>query len=361
MRYPDNRIKTPVAIAGIIVLLACVGGSIWFDLESDKIIGPNRLVAGPAGSVYIRAYHEIYVLWDDGTSNRTLNIGKDLDIHEPVADFYVNPDGGLWVGLQDSQRIRLYSPEGDYLRDYNREASPVSPNGARDFRFSRNPGTGYLYVSDTFQHQIQVYNGSEEQVENLTEFSGKTVRYPGGILYRDGSVYVADRDRERFIVLSGLGDPEQEIHLDSILQTERTYPLRFSINNGNIVILSRAMIPLPGQDVYIIHTASKYTGGGEIVPESAVKIRGNTTGIDFMDVLARKNDILVADPNAFKILRYSPEGEPMGAFGDEEFLKSIKSLRDWKRNLTILRIASLVAAVSILVWFLIAYKKSQNQ
>lgn len=349
--------KNLIALIGLIFLLGFGGASVWFDLEADDMVAPNRLFEGPDETVYVQAFNKVYVLSSEGRVLKTWDIKRDLEIHEPIADIYVDQDGKLLVGLMETQLIRIYSPEGRYIRDHLREPSPITTDDRLDFRFTKDPANGKLYVSDTFRHQIQVYDEFGKQVERYGEFSGETLRFPVGVSFKDGRLYISDRDRQRIVIIDENDGLEKIVPLKSLIETKNTYPLRVSLKGEKIALYSRARLPLPGQDIHII--LPNALEGTEFKPEQSMRVY-NDMGIDFADVLARSGDILVADPNLMKILRYSPYGEAMGEFGEDGLGLIFSDLKKKKNLYNLLHIGFLGGALLILLGLLGLVKKKQK-
>ncbi|MBI5184183.1 MAG: HEAT repeat domain-containing protein [Nitrospinae bacterium] len=365
--------RNPWVAIGFLALVSSVGLSIWAGLAVDGIKAPTRLVKGPDETVYVLAYDKIVKVSVYGDVLQTYGLNSDLRLGEPVADFYIEPNGDLLVGLADSQEIRIYSKDGKYLRTHSRKSSPPPREQSRDFRFTKDPESGRLYVADTFHNRIQIYGGNEKEISSLTSFLGIPLGHPNGMVFEDGNLFATDRDHSRVLVLGPDGEVKRAIQLNSILRSLNTLPLRISPSGENIFVLSRPPLPMPGREVHIVFPEPKNIGaiGLSKDPRAAIAQamemdRGPSRPIhkgeflDLQDVLARADDVLIADTGSMKVLRFSHHGEALEFFGKDSLERVLSKVRGKRKALELMYPISIAGACVVLAAFLIALRRERK-
>lgn len=137
-----------------------------------------------------------------GTSNSNLNFPLGVGI---------SPDGKVYVADSKNHRIQVYNDLSDGIADDTIGETGVKGEDAN--RFS-NPNcaayfNGKLYVADTGNQRIQVFNATTKSYLSTIGVSGKTgsdnvhFNNPAEIIVgNDGKIYVADQDNNRAVIIT---------------------------------------------------------------------------------------------------------------------------------------------------------------
>jgi hypothetical protein len=167
-------------IGSILMIVSLVLLSFWFYKRAHQIEGPTRIIRGPQNEIYVLVDDYIVKLSSDGDVQRTFNLPNSMGIDEPVADFFVEPNDDLLIGLKSSQIIKLFSSDGHFKRDHSRQPSSLV-NGDRSFKFTKNPTIGILYVADSTPARTQERQQKEScqryPTEDSPSGSGRTGAY----------------------------------------------------------------------------------------------------------------------------------------------------------------------------------------
>ncbi len=169
--------KSFTLIGSILAIISLVFLSFWFYKRSYQIEGPTRIISGPRNTVYVLVDDDIVRLSPDGEVLKTFSLSGAMGINEPVADFYVEPNDDILVGLMHSQIIKHLSPEGR-LKGVHSRLPSAFVNDDRNFKFTEDPVTGILYVADSVHHRIQIYGADEKEIRTLQSPSGKIQEKP---------------------------------------------------------------------------------------------------------------------------------------------------------------------------------------
>ncbi len=326
-----------------IVLLILIGLfllSLWADGKSAEVEGPSRLVRGPHDTIYVQVDRGIAKVSSEGELLFVLDLDTDASVPD-VADFFVEEDGRLLFARRDSQLLQYYSPEGKLLTTHLRLPSPrIGEN--HSCSLTKDPSTGILYFADTSRNRIQIFGPDEKEVKTITVpsgtpassisgdrgegsdlvrvFSSETpLQYPNGLIFAGDRLIAADTGNARIVLFYPDGT------LDKIVPV---YPLESS-NFINPVKVDRV-----GDAIYVVVRGPDFIGG-------KVQSFEFNTGLprefrysgssDPWDILARPDDVLVADRASLTVLRYAHSGRFLGTFG-KPGLQSLYAASQLKRK-----------------------------
>lgn len=357
-------------ISSILAMISLVFLSFWFYQRAYEIEGPTRIISGPQNSIYVLIDDVILKLSQDGEVLKTFNLSSTLGIDEPAADFFVEPNEDILVGLRQSQIIKLFSPEGDLKRVHSRLPSPAV-NGDRNFKFTKDSATGMLYVADSVHHRIQLYGADEKEIRTLQTPMGKIKEMPNNNSVAEGEegegfVYENDDPNKPFLfpnVLAVDGDRLYATDTDNwrivIFHLDGTYDRLIRL----VKMGDRDFLPFPvrfsrsGNTLFVIKRGTGFVGGEVITVDLATgekKTVPINEKLDPQDVLARHDDVLVSDRETMSIFRISPDGQILGTFGKSSLSDILAKSRLKQRIYQWLSKGSLwsILAIFILLTFL---------
>jgi DNA-binding beta-propeller fold protein YncE len=194
--------------------------------EQGKVSGdtglrePWGLDIGPDGNLYIADTwnNRVAVYTTDGEFVRAWgHEGRPFDDPSVDAmwgprDLKVGPDGNVYVADTGGKRIRVYSPEGDWVRDIGSGGSALGqldePVG-----LAFNPVSGDLYVAEAWNRRIQVFSADGVPLRvftvNMWFNNRQSYNRPYLAVSPDGTlIYVTDMDdRHRIVAYDLSGQP----------------------------------------------------------------------------------------------------------------------------------------------------------
>jgi len=190
--------------------------------------------------------------------------GWDNDhLHYP-RDVAVDDNGNVYVADSLNHRIQVYDAGGSY-------SETLGSQGDGDYQFETPSGLavspdGFLYVADADNHRVQIYD-RDLTYENTLGFMGQGnyyfVRPEDVAVDTRGYIYVADAGDARVVVFDAAFDHLRTLGPDVYFNSSFSYPSRLATDQGNnLYVLDR----WPGH-IYRFHLPRSYArdliGAGE--------------------------------------------------------------------------------------------------
>lgn len=347
-----------------IVLLILIGLfllSSWADRKSAEVEGPLRLVRGPHDTVYVQVDRSIAKVSSEGELLNVLDLDTDASVPD-VADFFVEEDGRLLFARRDSQLLQYYSPEGKLLTTHLRTPSPPAGEN-HSCNLTKDPSTGILYFADTSRHRIQIFGPDEREVKTITVPSGTPassligdrsgapdlervfspetpLQYPNGLTFAGDRLIAADTGNSRIVLFYPDGT------LDKIVAV-------FPLESSNFIDPVR--VDRFGDTIYVVVRGPGFSGGKVQSFEFNTGLPREfrySGSIDPWDILARRDDVLVADRASLTVLRYAHNGRFLGTLG-KPGLQSLYAGSQFKRKTyEWIRKGSLASMAAFFSWLL---------
>lgn len=346
-----------------IVLLTLTGLfllSLWADRKAADVEGPSRLVRGPQDTVYVQIDRSIAKVSSAGELLNVLDLDTDASIPD-IADFFVEADGRLLFARRDSPLLQYYSPEGKLLTTHVRTASPRRGENYSS-SLTRDPATGVLYFADTPRHRIQIFGPDGKEVKTITVPSGAPasspgdgmedgdlervisprtpLQFPNGLTFAGDRLIATDTGNSRIVLFYPDGT------LDKII------PL-FPPESSNVI--NPVKVDRYGDTIYVVVRGPGFIGGKVQSFEFSTGLPRSfrySGSSDPWDILARRDDVLVADRASLTVLRYAHTGRFLGTFGDPG-LQGLYAGSQFKRiTCDWIRKGSLAGIVAIFGWLL---------
>lgn len=187
---------------------------------------PWGIATGPDGNIYVADTwnHRVQVFTPEGEFVRTWGQLGQLDAAANPTDFWgprdvaVDGDGLVYVADTGNKRIRVYTAEGDWLRD-------IGSGGSAAGQLNEPVGLtihsdGRLFVADTWNRRIQVFNTQGQYLMDwvVSAWYGDQGNRPYLALDEArGQLYLTDPDAARVLVydfngrlLGSFGQPGQK-------------------------------------------------------------------------------------------------------------------------------------------------------
>lgn len=196
--YPEDQVFRPLPAVDI-----------W--AQSMGLLGPRDITVDADGRAYLAdTENNRVIVLEDGQIVQT--IGADEDPLRQPWGVAVAPDGEIYVADTWNHRIRVYSQDGELLRQWGHEgivaqdASPDAFWGPRDVAIGLD---GSVYVADTGNKRVRVYTPDGELVRDIGGAGAGLGQLdePVGLAINPatGDLYVADTWNQRISVFDASG------------------------------------------------------------------------------------------------------------------------------------------------------------
>ncbi|MEZ4708283.1 MAG: NHL repeat-containing protein [Caldilineaceae bacterium] len=171
-------------------------GNIWLAL------GQNQVVQYDSSGAFIKAIGQ---RWGGGSSNDRFQVPASIDF-DSKGNLYVSDGAPWWDDSSGNQRIQIFDSSGNYLNTIG-----VTGEAGVDNQHLRNPRyiaiyADTLYVADSSNHRIQIFNVANPAAPAYQATIGVTgeagvdnshLDNPNGVMVTAAFIYVADTDNNR--------------------------------------------------------------------------------------------------------------------------------------------------------------------
>lgn len=278
----DQAIDREIELSALASYNAAYGGLALLNPREVAVGADSRRAIADSGN------HRIVIL--DGNGDFVRAIGSRCNLAEGDAGGCIDPDGGGPFELGDGQFNEPWGVAFDQA--------------------------GRLYVSDTWNGRIQVFDSEGKLLEKWGTFNTTNGELgdayalfgPRGIaIDMDGNVLVADTGNKRIIKYSPSGDLIQQIGGGGVVGGRFEEPVGVAVS------------PVDGT-IFIADTwnqrIQKLTAALEFVEEWPA------AGWDSQDIydkpyldVATSGEVYVTDPQFYRVIVYQPNGEIKASFG----------------------------------------------
>ncbi|NUM46392.1 MAG: SMP-30/gluconolactonase/LRE family protein, partial [Anaerolineales bacterium] len=276
---------------------------------------PDALIADPYEGKGIELLPDI-AFGSPGTAPGQFNHPRNLT---------VAPDGTIFVADADNHRIQHLNPDGSVIATWGTYADVLqgsAPPGTMNqpWDVALSPDGKFLYVADTWNHRIQKYTVEGEfvtmwgvfgQAETPDAFWG-----PRDVTVdANGNVYVTDTGNKRIVVFTDAGVVLGEFGEEGFEPGMFYEPVGLALNpvNGYLYVADtwnqRMQILTPDpQNMFIYLPLKSWDINGWFGQSLENK--------PYIAVDGERGRLLVADPESYRILEFTVEGEFVRYWGD---------------------------------------------
>ncbi len=236
------------------------------------------------------------------------------------------PDGNLYVADSQNARISIYDPDGKFLRQFGTVSTtdpnnPVPPPGGS----LREPWgvavgqDGTIYVADTWNHRIQVFDNNGTFLRMWGEFeqlpAGQEGKVNGFWGPRDiavdsqNNVYVADTGNKRIRVYSAQGNLLRTIGQGGAAMGQLNEPVGLAINSrtGELFVADTW-----NRRIDVFDLSGTYRRSWNVLAWSTTTETGSRP---YMALDKTGTRLFVTDPDAGRVLVFDTNGTAMLTFG----------------------------------------------
>ena len=260
----------------------------------------------------------------DPYEGKEIALPADKIISEPfnkLRDIAVAPDGSLYVSDTGNHRIVHLSSEGEVLHTWGSFAD-ISQGDAPPGTFYEPwglavDGDGNVYVADTWNHRVQKFTAAGEFITQWGRFgqaeTGDAFWGPRDIaLDSEGRVFITDTGNKRIVVFDAEGTFLTEFGEAGLLEGQLDEPVGLAIDAEDRVYVAdtwnqrvQVFAPVEGELEYTAVNEWQIVGWyGQSLdnkPYLAVDAAGH---------------VYVSDPEGYRILMFTGEGEFLRYWGD---------------------------------------------
>ena len=317
----DTNIKTSLgtniaAMLVILIIVATVGLRLWSSNEALKINGPYLITQDSHENVYIMLNNSVFISDKFGKLNKTLPLEK-FEITGFITDFLVLDNGNLLFGNADSGEI-LNCNQMDFKCKIIAGGQNNNFKPADAFKMEVDELRNRLYVADTSNHQIYVFDLAGEKIKII---SGNHFKYPNTITLNGNLLYIADTNHHRIAVY----DTEE----DSFSLTGKSFKAKSSLTRSGR-IWPTFVLYLPNSEKWVINSNGLLQKGDLVLFDDQDLAKkslefGENANPD--ELLLLDDIVLIADSGDFKIRQISLDGKKLNNFGSQGINAELEKLK----------------------------------
>jgi predicted membrane-bound mannosyltransferase/DNA-binding beta-propeller fold protein YncE len=233
----------------------------------------------------------------------------------------VAPDGSIYVADTGNHRIQHFTPDGTIINTWGSfgagDSTFTAPNGSFNEPWSLAIGPdGSVYVADTWNHRVQKFTAEGEFITTwgygISQTGDPFGFYgPRGIaVSEDGLVYVTDTGNKRVVVFDSQGGFVTQIGSGGFAPGQFDEPVGIAIDEQSKVYVADTW----NQRVQVLTP----DGTGNYIPERNWEIVGwyGTSLNNYPYIAARAGRVFVTDPEGYRVLEFTDQGEFVRYWGD---------------------------------------------
>jgi len=245
----------------------------------------------------------------------------------------VAPNGDIYVTDSRNHRIQQFSPEGQIIRSWGTFSGFETSNSAIG-TFNEPWGVavgpdGSVYVTDTWNHRVQQFSASGEPIRmwgvfGLTDTPGGLYGPRGITVDAQGRVFVADTGNKRIVIYDASGNVLGQFGSEGFGSGQFYEPVDVKLDangyayvtdtwNQRIQVFATDTDDLDFYPAFEWKVAAWYSESLENKPYLAIAPNGN---------------VLITDPEGYRIIEFTAQGEfvrTWGDYGTEYFAFSLPS------------------------------------
>jgi hypothetical protein len=138
-----------------------------------------------------------------------------IDLKHPY-DIVVTTGGYIWISDSGNDRLLKISKDGEIIEEIGsgkKKSRKGERKGDREYRLSKPHGIaldikGNIYVADTFNHRVVIYDDGGNYLSEIMEFKGKKdnknlrLILPSDVVINDDKIYILDISYPKIFIYS---------------------------------------------------------------------------------------------------------------------------------------------------------------
>ncbi len=273
---------------------------------------------------------------------RELTIFADLVVAGPGAEagqlngprgLAIAPNGDILVADSRNHRIQQFSPQGEFIRAWG------SFSGADSLQAA--PGTfnepwgvavgpdGSVYVSDTWNHRVQKFDSQGQFITawgvfGLSDTPGSLYGPRGITVDEQGRVFVADTGNKRIVIYDADGNLLGQFGGEGFGLGQLYEPVDVKLDKNGLAYVTDTW----NQRIQIFMPFDDGTGFNAIQEWPVSAWFSESLDNKPYLAIAPNGDVLISDPEGYRIIAFSPTGEILltwGEYGIDSFAFDLPS------------------------------------
>ncbi|KPL78218.1 hypothetical protein ADN00_06970 [Ornatilinea apprima] len=242
-----------------------------------------------------------------GTEPGQLNAPRDMAI---------GPDGSLYVADSRNHRIQRFNANGDFLQAWGSFGDAIQAGGAPGGLFNEPWGLdvapdGSVYVADTWNHRVQKFTAEGEFVTMWGYFG--TAEAPDAFwgprdvaVDANGYVYITDTGNKRVVVFDQNGKYIAQFGAQGLALGEFDEPVGLAIDReARRLYLADTW----NRRVQVFGEAADGTLSTPLKEFDMYGWFGESLDNKPYLTVGKGGDVFVVDPEGYRVVQFSPEGE----------------------------------------------------
>jgi predicted membrane-bound mannosyltransferase/DNA-binding beta-propeller fold protein YncE len=231
------------------------------------------------------------------------------------------PDGSLYVADAGNARVQHLSSTGEVLATLglpgDGDMNTIDPVGQLSEPWGLAvDAQGLVYVADTWNHRIQVFDAEGNFVRAWGRFGNDgaldALWGPRGVAVRNDQVFVTDTGNKRIVVYDLVGRPITSIGSGGFLDGQLDEPVGIALDADGAVYVADTWnqriqkFMLDATDEYVFNQAINVDAwlGQSLENKPYIAVDG-------------QGRIYITDPEAFRVLVFNPDGSPTANWGEQ--------------------------------------------
>lgn len=245
----------------------------------------------------------------------TLPVTESGMLNHPL-DVAVSADGRVYVAEEFANRVSIFDTEGNFISSLNGGAVEAGLTFNRPNGVSVGPN-GDLYVADTWNYRIQAFSPAGDFITGWGQpgqygFAAEMTPVDGlwgprdVVTDADGNVYVSDTGNKRVRVYNAAGEYLRDIGSGGSGLGQLDEPAGLAVSgDGRLFVADTwnrrvAVFGLDGTALYTFNVRGWYEDLGNR---------------PYLAIDEARNVLYVTDPDAGRVLVYDTQGNCVGSFG----------------------------------------------
>ncbi len=233
----------------------------------------------------------------------------------------VAPNGDLYVADSRNHRIQQFSPDGQVIRTWG-SFSGLDNANAEGGTFNEPWGIavgpdGSVYVSDTWNHRVQKFTADGKFIRmwgvfGLTDTPSGLYGPRGVAVDSEGRVFVADTGNKRIVIYDANGNVLGQFGSEGFEPGQFYEPVDVDIDRNGYAYVTdtwnqRIQVFAPAEDGVSYQPYNQWPVAGWYSESLENK--------PFM-AIAPNGNVLITDPESYRVIEFTPDGQFVRAWGD---------------------------------------------
>lgn len=347
MKKQNQLIIAALFLGAVIAVVLTVT---WASRAAHDLTGPTTLVQDELGQIWTQTGDVLHSLDSNGKrlSRRTT---AELGLPNALGPISPLPGGEMLVGSRNPNLIYWVNVNSKVIRTLDPGKTQSRPLlNAYHIAFDKNVNA--LYVTDSSNQRVLLYDGEGRFVRGVgsDNFQPGIFHFPNQIKVIEDQIWIADTNHHEIAVLGKDLGAIRRIRVPNADDGTYRWPVMFDRDAAeNLYVIQAGARLKKGQVV-------KYDAQGKqlmVFPISVDREPGA--------VLVLGDTLLISGRESFDIQQFTLNGQPLGSFGDAEFMEEMRTNHSRRENLVMLSTYAPLVLIAMLLLAYIGYVREVRQ